>query len=119
MVNKVNDTYLWSDGGVVVPSNSAFAKEMHQCFKRLVTKYGDSNHLKLHVENNVYGFYLKDVGIDAITVEDDAVQANSDGLEKSIATLKASQKKKGLNLVKDYGGAGGRSGNCRPDCHCR
>ena len=117
LVNKVNDAYLWSDGGVIVPSNSEFAKEMHKCFNRLVAKYGDSNHLKLHVENHVYGFYLKDVGVDAAAIEDYEVQTKIDDLEKSIAMLKA--QKAGLNLVKDYGGAGGESGNSRLDCHCR
>ena len=84
----------------------------------MVAKHGDSNHLKLHVENNVYGFYLKDVGVDAAAIEDYEVQMKIDGLEKSIAMLRA-KKKTGLNLVKDFEGAGGESGNCRLDCHCR
>ena len=99
---------------------------MHKCFNRLVATYGDSNHLKLHVENNVYGFYLKDVGVDAAAIEDYEVQMKIDGLEKSIAetrksisTLRAHRKKTGLNLVKDFGGASGESGNCRLDCYYR
>ena len=57
-----HDSFLWADGGALIPRWSPVAQEVRQAFLASCQKHGTEDLVKLYKEGNLYNFYLKRSG---------------------------------------------------------
>ena len=76
---KYNGSCLWEGGGALVPKDTTFASKMRQYYEKLVRELGDGGHMYLVEEQDVYYFYLEDVGIALTPLEGQQQTSSSSG----------------------------------------
>ena len=58
-VSKAYDSFLFRDGGILIPRDSALGRQVQDAVWKLISSVGARGCIDLHRENNVYNAYFK------------------------------------------------------------
>ena len=61
-VSKGHDSFIWHNGGALVPKNHLVAVGMRRAYNELTWRYGKEEILPLYREGQLYNFYVKQSG---------------------------------------------------------
>ena len=61
-VSKGHDSFIWHNGGALVPKHHPVAVGMRRAFNELTKYYGKEEILPLYREGQLYNFYVKQSG---------------------------------------------------------